>query len=70
MVGVIVGDRLVRSKSASGLGKSRSIPFEREHGLTLTGLHHFDLLNHPVIYAKLRDWLAVEASAGSACDHL
>ncbi|MBO0864011.1 MAG: alpha/beta hydrolase [Mycobacterium sp.] len=70
VVGVIVGDRLVRSKSASGLGKSRSIPFEREHGLTLTGLHHFDLLNHPVIYAKLRDWLAVEASAGSACDHL
>jgi hypothetical protein len=35
----------------------RSIPFETEHGLTLSGLHHFDLLNHPSVYAKLRDWL-------------
>ncbi len=37
--------------------KSRRIPFEEEHGLTLTGLNHLDLLNHPLVYAKLRDWL-------------
>jgi len=57
LLGLIAGDHLVRSKSAAGLGKSRRIPFEPEHGLTLTGLNHFDLLNHPLVYAKLHDWL-------------
>jgi hypothetical protein len=58
LLGLIAGDHLVRSKSAAGLGKSRRIPFEAELGLTLTGLNHFDLLNHPQVYAKLHDWLA------------
>jgi hypothetical protein len=58
VLGLVAGDQLVRSKSAAGLGKSRRIPFEPELGLTLTGLYHFDLLNHPVVYAKLHDWLA------------
>jgi pimeloyl-ACP methyl ester carboxylesterase len=58
LLGLIAGDHLVRSKSAAGLGKSRRIPFEPELGLTLTGLNHFDLLNHPLVYAKLHDWLA------------
>ena len=58
LLGMIAGDHLVRSKSAAGLGKSRRIPFEAEHGLTLAGLNHFDLLNHPLVYTKLRDWLA------------
>lgn len=58
LVGMVAGDYLVRPTSASGRGKSRSIPFEPEHGLTLAGLHHFDLLNHPQVYAKLRDWIA------------
>ncbi|MGH3559643.1 MAG: hypothetical protein ACRDTK_19470, partial [Mycobacterium sp.] len=61
-VGAIVGDHLVRSRSASGQGKPRSIPFEQQHGLTLTGLNHFDLLNHPLIYAKLRDWIAADTA--------
>jgi pimeloyl-ACP methyl ester carboxylesterase len=66
-VGAILGDRLVRSKSASGVGKSRRVPFEQDHGLTLTGLHHLDLLNHAAIYAKLHDWLSQSApQAGSA----
>jgi pimeloyl-ACP methyl ester carboxylesterase len=56
-VGVILGDHLVRPHSASGVGKSRQVPFEPAHGLTLTGLHHFDLLNHAEIYAKLHEWL-------------
>jgi pimeloyl-ACP methyl ester carboxylesterase len=55
--GMIVGDHLVRSQSAAGRGRSRRIPFDTEHGLTLTGLNHLDLLNHPLVYAKLRDWL-------------
>jgi pimeloyl-ACP methyl ester carboxylesterase len=57
LLGIVAGDHLVRPKSAAGQGKSRIIPFEAEHGLTLSGLHHFDLLNHPSVYAKLRDWL-------------
>ncbi|MGE2815207.1 esterase/lipase family protein [Mycobacterium heidelbergense] len=56
-VGVVLGDRLVRPDSASGVGKSRQVPFDAAHGLTLTGLHHFDLLNHTAIYAKLHEWL-------------
>jgi pimeloyl-ACP methyl ester carboxylesterase len=56
-VGSILGDRLVRAQSASGAGKYRQVPFEPDHGLTLTGLHHFDLLNHSAIYEKLRHWL-------------
>jgi pimeloyl-ACP methyl ester carboxylesterase len=58
LLGVIAGDHLVRSKSAAGRGRSRRIPFDAEYGLTLSGLNHFDLLNHPLVYAKLRDWLA------------
>jgi len=64
LLGVIAGDHLVRSNSAAGRGRSRRIPFNAEHGLTLSGLHHFDLLNHPLVYAKLRDWLAQSPSGG------
>ena len=56
-VGAVFGDRLVRPHSASGAGKARQVPFEPHHGLTLTGLHHFDLLNHAAIYDKLHHWL-------------
>jgi pimeloyl-ACP methyl ester carboxylesterase len=59
LLGIIAGDHLVRSQSAAGRGRSRRIPFDAEQGLTLTGLNHLDLLNHPLVYAKLRDWLAV-----------
>jgi pimeloyl-ACP methyl ester carboxylesterase len=57
LLGIIAGDHLVRPRSAAGRGRSRRIPFDAEHGLTLTGLNHLDLLNHPLVYAKLRDWL-------------
>lgn len=57
LLGIIAGDHLVRSRSAAGRGRSRRIPFDAEHGLTLTGLNHLDLLNHPLVYEKLRDWL-------------
>ncbi|MBV9515405.1 MAG: alpha/beta hydrolase [Mycobacteriaceae bacterium] len=60
-VGVVLGDYLVRSQSASGAGRVRRIPFEPAHGLTLTGLHHFDLLNHPAIYERLLEWLSQPA---------
>ena len=65
LLGIIAGDHLVRSHSAAGRGRSRRIPFDAEQGLTLTGLNHLDLLNHPLVYAKLRDWLA-QSPASSA----
>ena len=65
LLGMIAGDHLVRSQSAAGRGRSRGIPFDAEHGLTLSGLNHFDLLNHPLVHAKLRDWLA-QSPDGSA----
>jgi pimeloyl-ACP methyl ester carboxylesterase len=61
-VGVVLGDHLVRPHSASGRGKTRRIPFEDTNGLVLTGLHHFDLLNHPQIYERLRRWLGITAA--------
>ena len=57
-LGRLVGDYLVRSYSATGAGSSRHVPFDADRGLTLTGLHHLDLLNHPQIYATLREWVA------------
>ena len=56
-VGAAVGDLLVQYPSASGNGKRRRIPFEIENGRHLGGLHHLQLLNHPDVYAQIRDWL-------------
>ena len=53
----LVGDLLVQYPSASGNGKRRRIPFEIENGRHLGGLHHLQLLNHPAVYAQIRDWL-------------
>ncbi|OBK20822.1 hypothetical protein A5634_11590 [Mycobacterium asiaticum] len=60
-LGLLVGDHLVRPKSAAGRGRRRQVPFEDAHGLTLTGLNHFDLLNHPLVYEKLSAWLGQAA---------
>lgn len=57
LLGAVLGDHLVRPSSAAGRGRRRRLPFAEDAGLTMTGLHHFDLLNHPEIYAKLRQWL-------------
>jgi hypothetical protein len=54
----LVGDHLVRPSSASGRGRRRRLPFGDGDGVVLTGLHHFDLLNHPHIYDYLHRWLA------------
>lgn len=56
-LGMVLGDHLVRPSSAAGRGRTRRLPFGDDAGLTLSGLHHFDLLNHPDIYAKLHHWL-------------
>jgi pimeloyl-ACP methyl ester carboxylesterase len=58
-VGSLLGDLLVRIPSASGRGNGRGrlIPFEVDNGCELTGLTHFDLLNHPAVYEQIRTWI-------------
>ena len=58
-VGRLIGDTLVLKPSASGRSRTRRIPFEDEHGMHLGAATHFTLLNHPAVYERLRDWLAV-----------
>jgi pimeloyl-ACP methyl ester carboxylesterase len=57
-VGRLLGDCLVLTPSASGRGRNRRIAFRPEDGVHVGGAHHFALLNHPAVYAKLREWLA------------
>ena len=54
----VLGDALVPYASASGTGRSRTLGLDVDRGRHLAGLHHFDLLNHPRVYAVLREWLA------------
>jgi pimeloyl-ACP methyl ester carboxylesterase len=54
----VIGDALVPWASASGNGPKRRLALDVDRGRHLGGLHHFDLLNHPRVYAVLRDWLA------------
>jgi hypothetical protein len=61
-LGRLAGDALVLSASASGRSRTRRIPFRSEHGLHVGGTHHLALLNHPEVYAKLREWLAQSSS--------
>ncbi|MDQ1706394.1 MAG: hypothetical protein QOF18_2760, partial [Frankiaceae bacterium] len=54
----VIGDALVPWSSASGTGRRRRLALEVDRGRHLGGLHHFDLLNHPRVYAVLEEWLA------------
>ncbi|HMJ97469.1 MAG TPA: alpha/beta fold hydrolase [Thermoleophilaceae bacterium] len=58
-LGRLLGDTLVLVPSASGRGRTRRIPFEDEYGMHLSAATHFTLLNHPAVYERLRDWLAL-----------
>lgn len=49
----MLGDALVTADSADDI----SLPAERHWA---GGLHHFDLLHHDDVYAKIRDWLGSE----------
>jgi hypothetical protein len=59
-VAQLLGDTLVRVPSASGRGApvARRVPFRDEHGHHVGAVSHLRLLNHPVVYAQLRAWLA------------
>ncbi len=54
-LGAVVGDLLVQPASAHGRrGARQHIPFPVETGRGLGGMHHFDLLNHPDVWAAMR----------------
>jgi pimeloyl-ACP methyl ester carboxylesterase len=55
----LLGDTLVLVPSASGRSRTRRLPFDEEYGMHVGGATHFALLNHPAVYERLRDWLAV-----------
>ena len=57
-VGRLVGDLLVLEDSASGRSRDRRIPFRAEHGMHVGRTHHMALLNHPVVYDRMVEWLA------------
>jgi pimeloyl-ACP methyl ester carboxylesterase len=57
-LGAVVGDLLVQPASAHGRRGSRQhIPFPVHLGRGLGGMHHFDLLNHPDVWAAIRGLL-------------
>jgi pimeloyl-ACP methyl ester carboxylesterase len=56
--GRLLGDCLVLEPSASGCGPGRRLAFDAERGLRVGGAHHLALLNHPLVYERLRDWLS------------
>jgi pimeloyl-ACP methyl ester carboxylesterase len=57
LVARMIGDALVTFPSASGDGPRRQLALDIDRGRHLGGLHHFDLLNHPRVWALMREWL-------------
>lgn len=59
IAGRVFGDLLVRLDSARG--QSAGVDAEFRH---IPGAHHFDLLNHPVVYGDLARWLINDKDPG------
>jgi pimeloyl-ACP methyl ester carboxylesterase len=55
--GGLVGDLLVTYRSATGDGRRRRIPFAAGNGRHVPGVDHLRLLNHPLVYEQIRDWV-------------
>jgi pimeloyl-ACP methyl ester carboxylesterase len=54
----LLGDLLVPPRSASGdTGDDDRLAFPPDHVHRIGGLHHQDLLGHPLVYARIRQWL-------------
>jgi pimeloyl-ACP methyl ester carboxylesterase len=56
----VVGDGLVPVDSALGRGADAQsgLDFAGSHTWVAYGMNHFDLLNHPQVFERLRRWLA------------
>ncbi len=54
----LFGDLMVSPRSALGdTGADDRLGFPTDHVQRVGGLHHFDLLDHPRVYAHIRRWL-------------
>ena len=54
----LLGDLLVPPRSASGdTGDDDRLAFPPDHVHRIGGLHHQDLLGHPLVYTRIRGWL-------------
>jgi hypothetical protein len=60
-VGHVVGDLLVRPRSAYGRDRTRTL-FPEADVLHLGGTDHFGLLNHPRVHVALRRWLVEDTA--------
>jgi hypothetical protein len=56
-LGAALGDLLVRLPSAFGKPRRTALLFPNADELHVPLAHHFDLLNHPDVYAALKKWL-------------
>ena len=46
-------------RSATGdTGDDDRLAFPPDHVHRIGGLHHLDLLNHPLVYERIRGWLS------------
>lgn len=64
-LGRAVGDWLVLPPSAEGRRPPPRPSLRADHHLHVGAAHHFALLNHPAVYERLREWLAVPAPAAT-----
>lgn len=64
----LLGDCLVLEPSASGRSRTRRIPFEAEYGTCIGRTNHIALLNHPLVYERLRHWLGSAPARLAAAD--
>jgi pimeloyl-ACP methyl ester carboxylesterase len=54
----LLGDVMVLPRSAAGdTGDDDRLAFPPDHVHRIGGLDHLDLLNHPLVYERIRDWL-------------
>ena len=51
--------RWCSSRAPPGRSRTRKLGFEDEYGLHIGATNHIALLNHPAVYEKLREWLAL-----------
>ncbi len=65
-LGRIAGDLLVRTESAGGRCRERSIPITTDSVVHVGGLTHFDLFDHPLVYEPLRGALGGRTPTGRA----
>ena len=60
-LGMMVGDLIVREKSATGRGRTRSV--ESKETVVLGGNRHFDLARNPDVIGQIRMWLSPNTSS-------